>query len=235
VRIGILETGYPPQHLVGEHGSYPDMLRRFVGDEAAYQVFDVQKLEFPAPEAFEALLITGSPAGVYDDFPWIAPLVDFLRQAKGRAPMVGVCFGHQIMAEAFGGHVRKSEKGWGIGLHRYRVLSPEPWMDQVPDEIAIPVSHQDQVVELPPYAHVVAANAFTPFAVLAYEDQPAVSFQCHPEFTTAYAKAIAERRRGQVPDAQIEQAVASLDEPHDKVRLAHWVRGFLSGARRQAA
>ena len=235
MRIGILETGYPPAHLVDEHGTYPDMLQRFVGDGASYEVFDVQKLEFPAPGAFEALLITGSPAGVYDDFPWIPRLVDFLRRTKGNTPMVGVCFGHQVMAEAFGGHVRKSEKGWGIGLHRYRVLSAEPWMGDVPDEIAIPVSHQDQVVELPPHAHVVAANAFTPFAVLAYEDQPAVSFQCHPEFSTAYAKAIAERRRGQVPDAQIEQAVASLDGPHDKARLGDWVRGFLSGSRRQAA
>ena len=235
MKIGILETGYPPAHLVGDHGTYPEMLQRFVGDEPRYEVFDVQKLEFPTPEAFDALLITGSPAGVYDDFPWIPRLIDWLRDAKGRAPMVGVCFGHQVMAQAFGGHVRKSEKGWGIGLHRYRVLSQEPWIDAPADEIAIPVSHQDQVVELPPYAHVVAANAFTPFAVLAYEDQPAISFQCHPEFTTAYAKAIAERRRGQVPDAQIEQAVESLDAPHDKQRLARWVRGFLSESRRKAA
>jgi GMP synthase-like glutamine amidotransferase len=236
VRIGILETGYPPAHLVGEHGSYPDMLRRFVGEEAGrYQVFDVQKGQYPAQaEALDALLVTGSPAGVYDPDPWIGELIGYLRAAKGRTALVGVCFGHQVMAQAFGGQVRKSEKGWGLGLHTYRVVGPEPWMDPV-TELTAPVSHQDQVVERPPTARVVAGSDFTPNGVLAYDDQPAISFQCHPEFTRDYAKALAERRRGQVPDAQIEAAKASLDRPNDDPQIAEWVRRFLLSARRRAA
>jgi GMP synthase-like glutamine amidotransferase len=236
VRIGILETGYPPAHLVDEHGSYPDMLRRFVGEDAArYEVFDVQKREYPADAAgFDALLVTGSPAGVYDPYEWIGELIGYLHAAKGRTALVGVCFGHQVMAQAFGGQVRKSEKGWGLGLHTYRVTAPEPWMDPV-SEITAPVSHQDQVVELPPAARVVAASDFTPHAVLAYADQPAISFQCHPEFTREYAKALAERRRGQVPDAQIELAKSSLDGSNDDPQIADWVRRFLSARQRAAA
>jgi GMP synthase-like glutamine amidotransferase len=236
VRIGILETGYPPEHLAGAHGSYPDMLRRFVGASAArYEVFDVQQGALPAtPETFDALLVTGSPAGVYDPYPWIPTLIAFLRQAKGRTALVGVCFGHQVMAQAFGGEVRKSEKGWGLGLHRYAVAAPEAWMDKV-QTIAAPVSHQDQVVVRPPSARVVAGSAFTPFGLLAYEDQPAISFQCHPEFTVDYARALAERRRGQVADAQIEAAKASLDQPADNLKIAGWVRRFLSSPRRAAA
>jgi len=236
VRIGILETGYPPAHLVDEHGSYPDMLRRFVGEDAArYDVFDVQAGEFPnKPTDYDALLVTGSPAGVYDPYPWIGELIGYLQAVKGQTALVGVCFGHQVMAQAFGGQVRQSDKGWGLGLHTYRVRNPEPWMDPV-TEIVAPVSHQDQVAELPPSARVVAASDFTPFGVLAYDDQPAISFQCHPEFTRDYAKALAERRRGQIPDAQVEAAKASLDGPGDDRQIAAWVRRFLSAPRRAAA
>jgi GMP synthase-like glutamine amidotransferase len=236
MRIGILETGYPPEHLVGEHGSYPDMLRRFVGQASArYEVFDVQQGALPeSPERFDALMVTGSPAGVYDPHPWIATLIDYLRQTKGRTALVGVCFGHQVMAQAFGGEVRKSEKGWGLGLHRYDIASREAWMEPA-TQIAVPVSHQDQVVVAPPAARVVAGSDFTPYGVLAYTDQPAISFQCHPEFTAEYARALAERRRGQVDDALIEQAKASLDHPADNPKVAGWVRRFLSEPRRAAA
>ena len=237
MRIGILETGYPPAHLVDDHGSYPDMLRRFIGEDAArYEVFDVQTGSPPAdPGAYDALFVMGSPAGVYDPLPWIAPLMDYLRAAKGRTALVGVCFGHQVMAQAFGGEVRKSEKGWGLGLHTYEVHRAEPWMGGDIRQIALPVSHQDQVVERPPSARVVASSAFTPNAVLAYADQPAISFQCHPEFTVGYAKALVERRRGQVADEALERAHASLEAPNDTSRLADWIRGFLSESRSAAA
>jgi len=113
--IGILETGRPPRALQPAFGSYPDMFKALVGPGHDYRVFDVQAGELPAPDAtFEGHIITGSPAGAYDDLPWIAPLEDFLRAVKGRTKLVGICFGHQIMAQAFGGRVEKSTKGWGV-------------------------------------------------------------------------------------------------------------------------
>ena len=237
MRIGILETGLPPGHLIGGHGTYPDMFRRFVGEDGiTYDVFDAQAGHAPLdPGAYAALMVTGSPAGVYEPHPWIGRLIDFLRHAKGRTALVGICFGHQVMAQAFGGEVRKSEKGWGLGLHTYELRHPEPWIGGGVRTISVPVSHQDQVVERPPSARVVAASAFTPNAVLAYADQPAISFQCHPEFTVAYAKALVERRRGQVPDEALDRARDSLEAPNDAARLSGWVRRFLSARRRQAA
>jgi GMP synthase-like glutamine amidotransferase len=94
------------------------------------------------------------------------------------------------------------------------------------DTLAIPVSHQDQVVTAPPEARVVARSAFTPNAVLAYGDD-ALSFQCHPEFTVPYAQALVERRRGQVPDDQLDAARDSLAAPNDAPLAAEWVRAFL--------
>src|SRR3954453_16257933 len=102
--------------------------------------------------------------------------------------MGGICFGHQIMAEALGGHVEKSSKGWGAGLHRYSVVRSEPWTDPVA-EIAAPASHQDQVVVQPPNTDIIATSIFTKYAALAWTDRPAISFQFHPEFSVAFAKA----------------------------------------------
>jgi GMP synthase-like glutamine amidotransferase len=168
-------------------------------------------------------LITGSPAGVYDGYSWIEPLSDFIRSAGDRK-MVGVCFGHQIMSEALGGLVIKSEKGWGAGLHHYSIVHSAPWLDGE-QKIAIPASHQDQVVMQPPNTEIVAASDFTPYAALAWTDRPAISFQFHPEFDPAFAKALIEKRYDVVPNPDV--AIASLDAPNDNHRVGGWIRRFL--------
>jgi GMP synthase-like glutamine amidotransferase len=225
MKVAILETGRPPAPLEEQFGGYADMFAAMLGPDFELERFDVQAGQLPDPAAHQAYLITGSPAGVYDPLPWIEPLMDFIRSAGG-AKMVGVCFGHQVMAEALGGHVEKSDKGWGAGLHRYAVVRSEPWIDTA-GTIAIPASHQDQVVVQPPNTEVVAASDFTPFAALAWTDRPAVSFQFHPEFSPAFAKALIERRYDKVlnPDA----AIASLDQPNDSARVGGWIRNFLNG------
>jgi GMP synthase-like glutamine amidotransferase len=128
------------------------------------------------------------------------------------------------MAEAFGGRVEKSGRGWGVGLQSYEVLKPSPFMAGE-TSVSIPVSHQDQIVELPPQAEVVAANLFSPFGVVAYTDQPAISMQFHPEFDPDFAKALIESRRERLPDP--DAAIATLDRPNDRERVGGWIRRFL--------
>ncbi len=225
MKVAILETGRPPGSLAEEFGDYPTMFARLLGPGFEVESFDVQAGELPDPAAHHACLITGSPAGVYDPLPWIEPLQQFIRDA-GDSKMVGICFGHQVMAEALGGHVEKSDKGWGAGLHRYEIVRREPWMDGA-REIAAPASHQDQVVVQPPNTDLVAESAFTPYAALAWTDRPAISFQFHPEFSPAFARALIEKRYDVVsnPDA----AIASLDAPNDNARVGQWIRNFLNG------
>ena len=225
MKLAILETGRPPGDLAQRFGDYPTMFAKMLGPEFEVQSLDVAAGELPDPAAHDAVLITGSPAGVYEDHDWLPGLFDFIRAAKD-SKMVGICFGHQAMAEALGGHVEKSDKGWGAGLHTYTVVRSEPWIDSA-GTIAIPASHQDQVVRQPPNTDVVAASDFTPFAALAWTDRPAISFQFHPEFSPAFAKALIEKRYDAVPNP--DAAIASLDAPNDSARVGQWIRNFLNG------
>lgn len=218
---------------------YPEMFARLVG--AANPVFSFETValldgaRLPDPETLDGVLITGSPAGVYDPEPWMAPLMDFIRwTAASGVPQVGICFGHQAMAQALGGQVVKSDKGWGLGRHTYARLTHAPWMgDAPPERFALAVSHQDQVVALPPGATVTAASDFCPYAGLSYVQGPAISFQGHPEFSDVFAAALYEHRRGKpLSDSQVDEAQASLSHPEDNALLGHWIASFFSQSAR---
>jgi GMP synthase-like glutamine amidotransferase len=226
-RVAILRTGGPPPALAERHGDYPAMFRALLGDGCAFEAFDSQAGEWPDPAAFDAAVITGSSAGVYEPDPWIADLLGWIREAKGRTGLIGVCFGHQAMAQALGGRVEKSERGWGVGLHRYDVVSTEPWMVPALETVAIPVSHQDQVVEKPAGARVTLRSAFTPFAGLAWDDD-AISLQGHPEFTPAYAADLTGGRRERIGPALVDEALDSLTRPNDREPVGGWLRRFIA-------
>lgn len=229
MRLAILETGAPPGDLADRHGGYPEMFRRLLlrhGDKA--ETFDVAAGRLPADlAAFDACLVTGSSAGVYEPLPWIDPLKTFLVAASGRTALVGVCFGHQVMAEAFGGRVIKSPKGWGVGLHQYQTTG-EGWLSGLAS-LAVAASHQDQVVEAPEGTRVVARSDFTPFGALYYPGRKAISIQLHPEFSPEYASALIEARRGtRYTDAQADAALASYAAGNNQLEVGERLRRFIA-------
>jgi GMP synthase-like glutamine amidotransferase len=225
--IGILRTGAPPGDLEARFGRYDAMFERLLGPGFSTRGYDVQSGALPSrADDHAAYLITGSAAGVYEPLRWIAPLLGFLRRAKGRAKLVGICFGHQAMAEAFGGRVEKSERGWAAGLQDYEIVEAPAFMGaDPPARIAVPVSHQDRVTIAPPGATVLAHSAYSPFGMLAWGGE-ALSMQFHPEFEPDYTRALIEHRRARLPDP--DSALASLDAPDDRARVAEWIRAFLT-------
>ena len=228
MKVGILAAGAPPRALQPAFGDYTAMFEALLaGRGYDWRSYDVPAGELPAdPAECAAYLITGAAAGVYDPDPWIADLMAFLRAAKGRAKLVGVCFGHQAMAEAFGGKVIQSPKGWGVGLHSYGVADPRAWMD-AGGAFSLSASHQDQVVDVPPDARVLAGNDFCPNGMIEYAGG-AISCQLHPEFAPDYSIALIEGRRGvRFPEEQADAAVASLKHPDDHERIAGWIARFL--------
>ncbi|MCX7371855.1 MAG: type 1 glutamine amidotransferase [Alphaproteobacteria bacterium] len=224
MRLGILECGRSPPELQQRHGSYAAMLATLLGHPA--RIWPVLDGVLPdSPTECDAWLLTGSPAGVYDPLLWIPPLFDFLRAARGRAKLVGICFGHQAMAQAFGGQVVKSPKGWGVGLQEYAV-TPAPWMDDAPASIRVAAMHQDQVVEKPADARLVCASEFTPFAGLDYGD--AISFQFHPEFAPEFGQDLIRTRLAPLGD-RAAPALHSYALGDDRAVVAGWIGRFLTG------
>lgn len=235
MRILILETGAPPPDLRKRHGGYPAMMEKMLGEHLPRATFSTAKIadgEAPPPAAaVDAMLITGSPAGVYDGHPWIATLKDYIRAAAAlRRPQVGICFGHQVMAEAFGGRVEKSGKGWGVGRHDYDVVGEAPWMRPQTTRLSCTVSHQDQVVERPSSARRIAGSAFCENGALSYDHAPAISFQMHPEFETAFARDLLSARRGRIAESLVDDGLASLDKPSDRATIAAWISAFYQTA-----
>jgi GMP synthase-like glutamine amidotransferase len=236
MKLTILETGRAPGALSDQFPRYPEMFRALLApaDEnlsfAATSLLDGEAL--PDPASCEAVLITGSPFGVYDSTPWMDPLRAFIRAAAAaRTPLVGVCFGHQVIADALGGHVAKSEKGWGVGRHTYEVVATRDWMSGAAEAVSLAVSHQDQVITPPRGATTLARSAHTEHAMLAYDDIPAISVQGHPEFSDRYVSALYNNRRGKaLTEAQVDAAIASLDQPQDNALVARWIANFLRSA-----
>ncbi len=183
----------------------------------------------PDPTALEAILITGSSAGVYDALDWIAPLEDFVRTAyEQRIPMVGVCFGHQLIAQALGGVVRQSERGWGIGRHVYEIAPDNGVIEG--ERVAIACSHQDQVIVAPRGAKTILFSDFTPHAGLLYANGATLSVQPHPEFSVGFAHVCCEAREGHAPDNVVATAKASLALPMDNAQLGRAITRFLKRA-----
>lgn len=233
MKLTVIQPGDVPPALRDDFGAYAPMFERMfesVGVRYDYEVVRIdQGAPFPNLEGLEAILLPGSAAGVYDNhLPWMAPLREFIRRAyAAKTPMVGICFGHQIMADALGGDVRKSEKGWGLGRHTYAVKAS----DALAADLAVysvACSHQDQVIAPPAEAEVILASEFTPNAGLRYRNGAALSFQPHPEFDDRYTRALAELRRGKAPDVVVDTAVASLATPSDSPRLAEHIAAFLA-------
>lgn len=235
MKLTILETGLPPQAIRDAWPRYPAMFEDLIGPHAPGLTFEsipvAEGASFPGLDAVDAVLVTGSAAGVYEDHDWMAPLFDFIRQAgEADIPQIGVCFGHQAIAAAMGARVEKSDKGWGLGRHVYRVEHRPHWMNGFEnDTFSLGVSHQDQVLSLPEGATVVARSDFTPYAALDYGGMPAISFQGHPEFSSGFCCALYNVRRGTAFSGErVDEACDSLETPVSNALVGKWMADFLA-------
>lgn len=218
--IGILQTGQSPDVLREAAGDYPDMFQTLLKDHGlSFRTYHVEAMEFPADvHACEGWLITGSRHGAYENHPFIPRLEAFIRDAiAAKVPLVGVCFGHQIIAQAMGGKVERFAGGWAVGPQVY---------DFGGEKITLNAWHRDQVTQLPPGAKVVACNDFCENAALVYGTS-AFTVQAHPEFRDAFVEGLMTTRGpGLVPDEVMAEAREKLGRPNDAATLADRIAAF---------
>lgn len=224
MKIGILITGHPPEEM-SQGGLYDGYFQRLLGDDGfTYQAWSVVDGEMPASvHDAEGWLITGSKHGAYEPHPWIPPLEQFIRDSyAAHVPVIGVCFGHQIIAQAMGGKVEKFKGGWSVGQVDYRMGG---------QTYAINAWHQDQVVEKPATAKVIGETDFCANAALLYDDRM-WSIQPHPEYGDDFIEGlITHRGKGVVPDDLLETATKRLGAPLDQGTIAAQMRAFFKKAR----
>lgn len=223
--IGILQTGLAPEALAPTMGDYPDMFARLLdGHGFTFRTYKVVEGEFPASVTeCDGWLITGSRHGVYEDHPWIPPLEQFIRDSfAAHVPMVGVCFGHQIIAQAMGGKVERYAGGWAVGATDY---------DFGGEKMTLNAWHRDQVVTAPANAKVIATNDFCTNAALLYDDR-ALTVQAHPEFRPEFVDGLMKTRgKGLVPDEVMAEAAAKLDAPLQDKTMAAQIAAFFKAPR----
>jgi GMP synthase-like glutamine amidotransferase len=219
MQIGILQTGESPDAL-RDQGDYPDFFETLLaGRGLTFRRWAVLRNDFPASvHDCDGWLITGSRHGAYEPHPWIPPLEDFIRQAYGaHVPVVGVCFGHQIIAQAMGGKVEKFKGGWSVGPTEY---------DFGGERLTLNAWHQDQVTVRPEGATVVATTDFCENAALLYDDRM-FTVQPHPEFRNDFLRGLIDKRgRGLVPDALLDAATDRLGTPPDSPKMADRIAQF---------
>lgn len=237
MKIGILQADVLREELQPRFGEYSRMFEGVLGEAAAatgrsasFAVYDVLHGEYPRQvDACDGYVVTGSRESVYDDLPWIRNLAAYVRELHAaRRKLIGICFGHQLIAHVLGGETRSAQGGWAVGVHRMRVVGTDGCMVPRRAEVGLLSSHRDQVAALPPNARLLGATDFCPNASFALGEH-ILTFQGHPEFSKGYAEALMRARQNLIGDA-FAPGIASLSEATDEAVVGRWIVNFIAAS-----
>lgn len=234
LHLGILQTDSVLEGLQGRFGDYPEMFDAiFTAEDPDLRIttYNVQQA-LPQSLACDAYLITGCKLSVYDDLPWIRELADFVGAAiEAKKKILGICFGHQLIAHFFGGLVAPAPVGWAVGVQSSDLVQKLPWMgnaDQVPEQLNLVSSHKDQVLRLPDGAQVFASSDFCPVSGFTLGDE-VLTIQGHPELNAQYSEALMGVRRELLGEEVYQAGMNSLATPTDAQLFTRWMLAFVRG------
>ena len=231
MKIGLLGCDDVPERLRHIAGGYRDMFEKLLAPaipDLELTWFDARTGDLPPDsDRCDAYVCTGSRYSVYEDRDWILKLKAFVRGLhEARKPFVGICFGHQMLAEALGGEVKPSPQGWGVGILDMHITHSEPWMQPARSECKLEYMHADQVERLPPESVVLATAPHCPVAMFRVGDTM-LGIEGHPEFPAPYVEALVLSRKDRIGEARANAALASLGQKTDDRIVASWIAQFL--------
>ena len=231
MRIGILQCDHVNTELQPKFGDYPQMFATMIHNQnPQHGLLNFAACDSELPDQTdlcEAYILTGSASSVYEDLQWIRDLESFVRSLHQQLiPTVGICFGHQLLAQALGGETMKSPKGWGVGIANHHVVAYQDWMVPQVKEAKVLVSHQDQVTRLPAQARRILESEFCPNAMFQLGEH-IIGCQGHPEFKPEYSHALMEIRKGKMPESVRQAGIDSLTKNTELGPLPLWIENFL--------
>lgn len=234
MRIGLLETDVLYDDLIEDYGSYGLIFKTFFSKlnthntELEFTFYQVQQGELPnCFKECDAYVITGSKSGVYENHDWIKLLSNWVVEANQvDTKILGVCFGHQLIAHALGGTVTMSKKGWGIGVRTLSTATDTVLSRSLPEQLSLIYSHKDQVIKLPPDAQNFITDDFCPNAGFTIKKN-IVTFQGHPEFNPIYLKRLLARRSEDIGEPTYSNGIESLSQKTDEVFVGKFILDFL--------
>ena len=199
-----------------------------------FKTYDVQIGEFPIHlDECDGYVITGGKDSVYDDLPWIRELEDLvIRLHSAKKKLVGICFGHQLIANCLGGEAGPAPQGWIVGVQTSKIDSDEltryDWMSPGVVEFNMISSHKDQVLRLPKEAKVYCESEACPIGGFSMGEH-IITFQGHPEFSSEYSDVLMDFRRELLGETCYTSGQASLDKPLDRDLVGRWILNFIGG------
>ena len=233
--LGILQCDSVLEQFKSTFGNYPEMLTRLfihIDPSIKIYVYNIQSGQYPANiNECDAYITTGSKASVYEQKDWIKIFEDYIRSLHNtRKKLVGICFGHQLIAQALGGKTEAAPQGWGVGVHSYPIINRPPWISSKINAFNLIVSHQDQVVQLPEHAELIAGNDFCPNSAFSVGSH-IFTTQGHPEFSKEYSAALMQYRKNILGQTLLQQGLDSLKKPTDHLAFTQWIVNFATQKR----
>lgn len=230
MKVGILLCGYVDDDLRELYGEMPAMFTALLSNvdpTLDFVNYAIPSGEFPEDiDECDAYLITGSKHSAYDDFDWIESLEQFIRDLHYRQKkLMGICFGHQIIAQALGGKVVKAERGWGVGVYRNQIVAHTDYLKPSKKDLALLAIHQDQVIEPPQGSKTLASSEFCPIYMLSIGSH-IFSVQGHPEFSKGFVRVLLDSRTDLIGEDTLQKGYATLSQPTDSVEFADWIVKF---------